>query len=398
MKRGYKYFLIFATFIPCFIIGLGYDMDLVTFWVAGKHAFEDVSRVYSQNWDLGRFFYGPISLVILEPLGHLSYAAFKTLSMAFDSICYVVFWVYLFKLYPVLLRPSCILGWFVVWIVTINPIHHNFQSHNIQLILGALFVFSEYLTRQNRRWSQFFGGLLVALAGGVKLFPFFVAALYLVMKKKTVRIGVLSGVILTFVLPFLYFGISDGAFLFKSFLGSLTRFHDTNNLILKAEILSLPSLLARWFPPALGQEHLATTIQKILTIAISIGFFTFAWRERKSLLKYPRTDTHVWALSLVTLTFLNPSTRAHYFIFLVPAFCSLVEGYQSELAKIPRYFFGIGALVSMALIALTTDFVIGKNLNDQFEHWNVPTLGTFTLLVLCALYVGLGYQTDKTAT
>jgi hypothetical protein len=215
--------------------------------------------------------------------------------------------------------------------------------------------------------------------------------IYLIRKSNYVRQGIVLGILFSLVLPFTYYGPTNGIFLFEEFYGGLTRFHETNDLIEKREILCLPSLLVRLFPDRAGNFSFALQLQKLITLVLSLVYFFSVWASRQGLLKNSRLAVHLWALGLGLMTFLNPSTRAHYFIFLIPGFCSLIELASKIQQRLWQGFLAIAAFLSMGLLALTTDAIIGKHWNNEFEMWSIPTYG----MILLCLFLSAGIWRNR---
>ena len=94
---------------------------------------------------------------------------------------------------------------------------------------------------------------------------------------------------------------------------------------------------------------------------------------------------NVWAMGLALMAFLNPSTRVHYFIFYVPAFCSVIGSIIKDAKRSVWLIFT--ALLSFVAIALTTEGVVGKGLNNNLEALSIPTWGF--VLLLCGMVLVL---------
>lgn len=364
----WKLFFLFALLVPCWVIAERYDIDLVNLHVVAEYLHTDVTRVYAQNGNYGRYFYGPFSLVLIKPLGLFSYVTVKWFWILLQTVCYVVFWLYLYRLYPFL--KSAKWAWLLVFIVSINPIHNNYQSNNIQLMLAAVILIAEALTYSSSSRALFLAGVLVSLTASIKMFPLFLVVYYFLVKPNATRIGVVAGMLFAQALPFLYFGWNDGLLFYRDFISNLTTYDKQNSLTGVNDILCLPSLVARWFPEMSGW------LSKVLILVVSAAFYLWAWlkRDRKDL------AIHFWALANALMVFLNPSTRPHYFIFYVPAFCSMVVFGMRKHKDAPtaQWLTGVACL----LIAFTAEGVVGKNWNEYLESRSYPTLG---MLLLCGI-------------
>jgi hypothetical protein len=387
VKKTHKLFLLFALLVPCWVIAARYDIDLVVLhFTTGLVRDHNYAAVYAQNGSLGRYFYGPFSLILFNPFAYLPYVVVKWIWIVFQTISFVLFWRFLVRLYPFLDTPTARWSWVLVFIVAINPIHNNFQSNNIQLMLAAVLLGAELLTRVRAPLPQAAGGVLVMIAAGVKVFPIFIATFYLLGKSRPVRYGIYLGTVLVLGLPFLYFGKADALLLYQGFFRNLTTYNTENSLAKVPDILCLPSLLTRWFSVETFYPEIGPKVIKGVIVALSFLFFFFAWKKQKALppAEASRESIHLWALAMALMALFNPSTRPHYFIFYVPAFCSLLE--MAKVQVMTRWFL-VGSVISATLlIAFTAEGVVGKTINDQLEAWSVPTVGMIILCIALAKY------------
>jgi alpha-1,2-mannosyltransferase len=378
MPTKLKWLLLVALLIPCWVIGIKYEIDLVVLHATAQFINHDYTRVYAQNGNLGRYFYGPFSLVLIKPLGYFSFSVIKYFWLCLQTVCYFLFWKILQDLYPFLKENKYIWGWLLVWIVAINPIHNNFQSNNIQLMLATLLLAAEQLTRSSSATKQAMGGLLVTFAAGIKVFPAFLVIYYFLAKNWTCRRGILVGLVVVLAAPFLCFGGDQALFLYKGFYSNLTTYSVENGLTQVRDILCLPSLLARF--------GVTDKISKAIILGLSALFYLWVLKARP-LFNNQRTQGHFLAMAWSLSVFLNPSTRPHYFIFYVPAFCSIVEiFYAYPISKIWKFALALSTL----MIAFTAQGVTGRKLNEVLEFSNVPTYG---MLLLClVLAAGISIQ------
>lgn len=378
MRINVKWFLLVALLIPCWVIGINYDIDLVVLHATSQFINNDYTRVYAQNGTLGRYFYGPFSLILIKPLGYFSYVTVKYFWLGLQTLCYFVFWSALTDLYPFLKKEKYFWGWILVWIVSINPIHNNYQSNNIQLMLATLLLLAEKLTLSTSANRQKLGGLLVTIAAGIKVFPGFLIPFYFIVKNNNVRKGVLIGIFAVGLSPFLVLGVPKALFLYQGFFSNLTTYSAENSLTNTNDILCLPSLLAR-----LG---LSARVINLGILLLSFTFYSWVFIHRTRF-SQNRVNLHVLALVWALSVLLNPSTRPHYFIFYIPAFCSLLEIQYASGMKLNKLF-PMGILISTLLIAFTAEGVVGKPTNEWLEAHNWPTIGMLILTIMLALVIG----------
>lgn len=386
-----RLFLVFLLLIPCVVITLRYHVDFVNMYQTAKWTHEDLTRIYADNEasGLGRFFYGPVMLVLIKPLGRISFVAAKWVWVGLQLSSYCLFWILIHRLFPPLNKTM--LGWLLVWVGSINPIHNNFQSNNIQLMLMVMLLLSEVWASGKNKTRRFLAGFLVSLAGAIKIFPLFIVVFYFLTKARSVRSGIVVGLSFALAAPVLVFGYPDTLNLFHGFYQNLASYHRENDLIKIVDILCLPSLLARLWTPFMDPTTVSWITRGVI-VGISFLFYSYAWRQRAN--PNHRFQLHLWSLGLALMTLLNPSSRPHYFIFYIPAFCCLVEWWNENMLS--RWLWA-GTWVSFALIAFTVEWIVGsKTLNNFLEGLNLPTLGMVLLCLL--LVVSLSHFTETART
>jgi hypothetical protein len=378
-----RYSLLALTLIPCWIIAHKFDIDLVNLHYVAAVSHIDLTRVYAQNGNLGRFFYGPFCLVLVSILGFFSYTVVKYLWIALQTAAYALFWWSLYRLYPWLTNPTYGLAWIFIWILTINPIHNNFQSNNIQLMLAAVLFLAESWSRDFSWRRQMWAGVFVVAATAVKVFPGLIVLYYLMTKPRDVRRGIYLGTAISLLAPFVVYGVSGGTLLYRGFFENLTTYKAQNSLVQTEDILCLPSLLERFGVPGLPS--------KMILIGVLAAFFISVIRCRKVLLSTGLTQSRYWAMAMALCVFLNPSTRPHYYVFYIPAYCAVVE---RTLLERWRWSFGqVALLVSVILVAFTQEGVVGRAWNDRLEMWSIPTYGMLILMGMLVLLIVRERQT-----
>lgn len=369
---NYRFFLLFALWMACAVIAIHSVSDLSQFHYGARMALEDPSKIYAYPPDgFMRFFFGPISAVLLAPLGYLSISDAKWVWIALQTASFVLFWVALFRLYPQVLNR--LWPFLVVFIFSINPLHTSFQSNNISLMLGAALLLSECYRRSESRSQHFIAGIVVTLCGTIKVFPLFVALFYWLIGKRALRFGILVGAILSVVVPLLFFGWNMTFQLFGEFFSNISTYRSENSLY-TADILCLPSLITRWFEPYLG-EPLTKRIIQVAFFGVSALFFASVLVEKVRRPHFSAQWPLYWALALGLMTLLNFSSRVHYMVFYLPLLCGLL---QSLLEKYALWK-PLVVLVSLVFIALTPEGVVGEKTNNLLELWNIPTVGLLAL-------------------
>ncbi len=242
-------------------------------------------------------------------------------------------------------------------------------------MLATLLVLAEKLTRSSSSSKQILGGILVTFTAGIKVFPAFLVLYYFIAKNNATRKGILLGGLIVIASPFLFLGPDKALFLYQGFFSNLITYSAENSLTKINDILCLPSLLARigWSSKAIN----------ICVLIISALFYLWVYLSRLSF-KQGRTEYHLLAMAWALSVLLNPSTRPHYFIFYIPAFCSILEViYSNSYSKVLTW----GLIFSTLLIAFTAEGVVGKQWNEWLEHANFPTYGMVLLCLVLTVAV-----------
>jgi hypothetical protein len=391
VQKRTKVFFLILLLIPCWVIAAQYNIDLVNLHGTALMLLKTPAQVYESHDGLGRWFYGPFSLVLIQPLGHFTFIAVKIFWIALQTLCFFAVWRLLGRLFPFLEQRTVRWGWLFIWALAINPIHNNFQSNNIQMMLAAVLLYAELLAETENGLAQFFAGFLCALTAAIKVFPLFLCAFYFVTRSRALKLGLLAGLAFSVLLPFAFFGPEVAGAQFHGFFHNLATYHEDNSPIKIRDILCLPSMLSRWLTPeavaqATGQASVeAQWVVRAVVVLLSGLFLVSAWRGSRAVTSAnDRSRTYWWALAMAMMTFLNPSTRPHYFIFYLPAYCAVLDMLYQQSAQT---LLKVGVILSAILVALTTQGVLGKALSFQAEMHSLPTMGALILCLGLALAV-----------
>lgn len=397
MFSSWKLLWILLLFIPCLWMGIRYDVDFIVLYDTARLVVnQELSRIYSNlgvNGSIGRYFYGPFSLVVIFPFGLVSYGVAKGIWLALQTLAYFYFWRRLGKIFPWMDEKAITIPWVLVWLVAINPLHNNFQSNNIQLFLAVMIMAAEQVPGEKYDFKRLIVGLPIAIGAAIKIFPFFLFAFYWLTHDRKVKTELLLALAITIIAPFLVFGWSDGVFLHQAFFTNLTSYGNENSLLTVEDICCLPSLVARWLNalPVPISEKGSGLVIKLLIVGISAVFLGFTWLKRKRLRESRDAYLSMWTLALALMAFLNPSSRPHYYIFYVPAFAYLGKQWRENLLSKGQKAWLIASVI---LIAFSQEGVTGKAWNDWLEIRSIPTYG---MLILCVLSTQLAWKKTKAA-
>ena len=363
----YQWVLTIALLAACIGIAKQYEVDFKTVYAVAIVENVQESYVQQPTYHAGRYFYGPFSLILIRPFGLFSYEVSRWIWIALQTFCFFVFFRFLYRFYPDLKKSFVF--WILSFIFLINPVHGNFQSNNIQLMLMAALMFAESLSTQTKQ-HRFFAGFIVSLIASIKIFPAFIGLYYLITKKKEVSYGLFGGALFALAMPVFFYGWDTNVRFFHDFIANVSTYEADNELT-RPDILSLASMVTTYTDGVVfvGKQYLAS----VLFIAISLLFFAIAYVLRKT----DEVSTSVWALGMMLMAILTPSARVHFWVFCVPAFCEVAS--QFDRKSLFTRWEGYLLVLSLLMVSFTTESIIGKNLNDYCEYLRVPLVGLFLL-------------------
>jgi len=375
LKKNLPYILLFILLIPCWGIAWKPGGDLTVYYKASTWLQNDwVSKLYSNNAEIGNFFYGPFGLALLKPLSILSFSNANLLWLLLQTVAYLFFWKNLFLIFPELLNPKKLSLFLLAWIVSIKPIHASFQSHNVQLMFAALLTSSQLSNSSQNTTQQNIGGAIVTLLSSIKVYPWFLAIYYFIHSKKAFRVGLIFGGVISLLVPLFVFGIRTGVKLPIEFFENARKYHQVYDLAKDVVSLSLPSLLASWLPQSL------LNLGAIGITVGSISLLFFSWIILNSKKITSDKERYFWTFAWSMMGLLNSTTRPDYFIYFVPAFVSLSLLIQHQKQK---RIFHLGLVISVLLISFITEWTLGsRELTHYLEGLRVPVLG---ILLLCLM-------------
>jgi hypothetical protein len=212
--------------------------------------------------------------------------------------------------------------------------------------------------------------------------PIFLAAFYLLNKGKPVRRGVVCGLVAGAALPLARFDLAQTLMLYKEYVWQLffTGIVPTPQTV--PQLVSLPSTVLRWMPQFVSEASLTPWVIRAMLFGIAAIFFVYVWSHSGTTGELKgRNETHLWALAAALMVLLDPGSRPFCFIFLVPAFCSLIElSYRDFSSRLE----GIGVVAAFMLVALSAPFIVGNALNMKLGYWGIPMCGMALLCLVLA--------------
>lgn len=323
------------------------------------------------------FLYGPVFLALGYPLAFLPFAIAKWVWIAFQCGCYFGLFFLLDRLFP---RVSQRLPlWLWAFVFLINPVHSGFQLLNIQVPILVVLLLAQWLCESGDTRKHRFAGLLCSLVTLIKVYPAFVLVMFFLAEKKGFRQGVVAGAVACLILPFLVFGLEDATTLYRGFIENMTRVGKVDYLHSYTHIMNVHSLLARLADVFQWSAGVASTVSSIITVLVACLFFGAVFLHSRSKRWEDGMYRRGWyAVGFALTVFLAPYGFIHYFVFYVPLFFWALEWIAaSGKSRIPHL---AGLVVVTVLVALTTDFVVGKTVNSFLEAYQAPLCGVILLM------------------
>jgi len=388
----YQWVLLLVLWGAGVVIAIKYEVDFPVFYRAVQVSRFNPAQAYSDDLmsqNGPRFYYGPLVLAIARPIVWFDFKVAKYLWILFQSIAFWVFWRFLFAHFAVLQKNKW--AWLFVFASSINPIHLNFQSNNIQLMILASLMVAEKLSNKESKAKQILAGMIIPILGCIKVFPWFVVGYYLVGKNQRVRFGLVLGFLVALVFPLLFFGWTSGLAAYQAFFVSLGKYQQHNSFIESTNLQCLHSLIARFVPTSMFEGPWFSVLANGMFGTIGIVLFFNVWRSRREITD-PVFQSALWALVVALMIFLNPSSLGHYLVFLVPGLAAGLD----ILDRIPGSIFDKFCIWGGALIIMVVvDGMIGRSTSHALQKMRVPAMGMLLLCIgLCWIVYRFG-QVEK---
>jgi hypothetical protein len=323
--------------------------DFFTYWRAAQRFLAGAPQ-YPASDGLGTYRYSPGVLLFLAPFTLVPVAAGRTIW--FVLVVLSGAWVArrLVRGIPSPLAGAAVL---VGLLGVSRPFLDEFFYGQADWLVLALLVAA--LTAEDRRRDGL-AGVLVALAGGLKLAPFLLAVDFALRRRWRALAGVAAGTLALLAAPLLTYGPAGTVAVHREWCHSLST--SAAGMVgghLNQGIFGIVARAAG-APSALG-----TAIALATAAAIIIAALSAAWPE-------PRRALLLFALALA-----SPLGWTWNFVTAWPALSLLA-------ASGPRARLAVGIL-GAALLACIYD-VVGPRIEDQVFRWSLPGLGFLALFVL----------------
>ena len=348
------------------------------------------------------YFYSPFFALLLIPFSYLPNIVPNLLWLLFNSWCIYRIAKLLVHYIDSEILSTRQLQWILALTLFLNLrfILYNFTLIQVTLFLVWGMLESVRLFREGKFW---YGGMLLALVINIKILPI-VLLPYLISRKEFKGAGItLFFLCIYFLLPAIFVGWEFNKTLHRGWWGTINPSNQEHLIEAGLGPHSLTALIPVLLTPSIGEipnvrnflnldpatAILIMNVCRLLLIVLTLFVLKLPiFTKAKSSPDELREIAYIFLI--VPLIF--PHQQKYAFVFLIPAIF-YVATYMVSLYELkdPRHnrkfnFLLILSIIFFILTTLTTDGLIGKQLNQLSQHFKLVTYGTLVLvwiLLLC---------------
>ena len=384
--QGIKYWLKFTprvmmglglvTAIVCVFQAMDWPIDVVVYHEAWtKTALRQLEGIYTPERTLVDGYYSPLFAVLGVPFSFMSMTAVRV-GYTLVEFALLGATLVLLKRWTRYRLGRTALGvafWLTFYLAFLNTVFGQFQQGNLSLPIFYLCLLSGYSYLFNHRVLSAFW---LSLAINIKIFPLFLLGLA-ILRRDWRFLGYASAFLLLSVLvPALYFGWDANLELHREFLTVLSDFGRSSDPG-RVQYQSLPSALFRVAPHFGADPHLAMRAAQFLVVAAA----TAVWWKLRLRLSTEWIVLYSFFLAF-TAQFLPISWIPGMGFFYAPLVLLTMQGWAAER----RWPYAVALLVFVALYSVSTEALLGRELNNLLEFWSIPTIGIWVFLISAFLY------------
>ena len=384
--EGIKYWLKFTprvmmglglvTAIVCVFQAMDWPIDVVVYHEAWtKTALRQLEGIYTPERTLVDGYYSPLFAVLGVPFSFMSMTAVRV-GYTLVEFALLGATLVLLKRWTRYRLGRTALGvafWLTFYLAFLNTVFGQFQQGNLSLPIFYLCLLSGYSYLFNHRVLSAFW---LSLAINIKIFPLFLLGLA-ILRRDWRFLGYASAFLLLSVLvPALYFGWDANLELHRESLTVLSEFGPGSDPG-RVQYQSLPSALYRVASHFGADPHLAMRGAQFFVVAAAAAVW---WKFR---LRLSTEWIVVYSFFLAfTAQFLPYSWIPSMGFFYAPLVLLTMQGWAAER----RWPYAVSLLVFVALYSVSTEALLGRELNNLLEFWSIPTIGIWVFLISAFLY------------
>ena len=382
LRKGMGYWL---RFTPRVMMGLGLVAAIICVFQAMD--WPNDLGAYLEAWRLtglrqlegvytpertsgGGYYYSPLFAVLGIPFSLMSVNAFRAvytlLEFAFLGAALIM--LKRWTRYRLGRTSLGVVFWLTFHLAFINTVFGMFQQGNVVLPVFYLCLLSGYSYLFGHRALSAFW---LSLAINIKVFPVFLLGLA-ILRRDWRFLGYVSAFLLLFVLaPALYLGWDANWQLHREFLTVLAEYGPENDLT-RVQFQSLPAALFRVAAHFGADPHLAMRAGQLFVVAAATAVW---WKFR---LRLGTEWIVVYSFFLAfTAQFLPYSWIPSMGFFYAPLVLLTMHGWAADR----RWPYSVALVIFLATYSLSTEAIVGRELNDLLEYWSIPTLGIWAMLI-----------------
>lgn len=341
------------------------------------------------------YFYSPLWATILIPFSYLPHYVPNMIWLFVNAFFLYRIWILLQKYVDKESLSSKQLSWilFLCIIVSIRFLLYNFEL--IQMTIFLLWGILESLRMMEDKSKLILGSLILALVINIKIMPV-VLIPYLIYRGyfKAVSFTLLFSV-LFLLLPALVIGIDFNSFLLSEWWQAINPTNAKHLIETEMGPHSLTALVPTLFTETQGELFYHRNIANltlnesnmilngIRLALIILTIYFLKWPPfKKSNSKTHQLIEISYLLLLIPIIF--PHQQKYAFSLLIPAQFAIIY-FLMKHAKANRNFktslILATFILSFILMTLTTDGLIGRELNNITQHYKLITYGALILIL-----------------
>ncbi len=309
-----------------------------------------------------------------------------------------LFWAGMAKLYPQSSPYGAFLPWLILFVLSINPVHSQFQRGDLTLFLFTVLVWAEIFSLSGGALGGTAAGILVSGVVATRLFPVWILAYYWVGRGRSERHGIVIGALLAVLGIYLVHGPETSRLFFELYQ-DFTLHSDTSLFLQWDSLQSIPAGVFRVLAAKNASEAQAMAIaQWAFVVCFALVLF-LGYRRRESYSFEVDRSRNLWALAMAMSALFCAEARPHYYMFYLPAIGGLLE--QASLRRangvsaIGPWF---AVITFLATVGLTTEAVVGRHWNHVLQFSNVPLLGMGFLALVSWAELSRSFRSDRILT
>lgn len=380
-------FLVFTTLICLAIIIMEninnkyYAFDFSVYYQAAE-AFVGGNSIYGYNFPpslVGYYKYSPFILLFFVPYTLFAFKTSAFIHYAIISLCaigsvflsYHIFTVYVFE--RKFSRKDLFLS--ILFVFILLHLVRELLLGNINLILMMILLFSVILILKQKHTPA---GILLAITLLAKPYLSFIMLPLIAHKKWKVLFSIVFTVLLSFLLPAVFIGITDNISLHKEWFSAMLQH---NQYIQSHQTLS--SILGYYFFP-----DVSNLLKYYLYIIPVAGYPLLYLYNRKRISKYSNRDSYTnnaFIMEIFIIVALLPNiflTDSQQFLFALPLITFLVLYISAK----KKYILGLFFLIVIFFYGGNSTDLIGNSLSMKIFEMGFLGMANLLIIILAIIY------------